>query len=813
MRLIVIASMLVLTSAIDAKAQATPTAPGEIRGSLSDSASGQPVTRGSITIRRQRDTSFVGGTLPKADGTFRVDGLLPGQYVLRFRAVGFAPVAKNDLVVTVDKPIVDVGALKLTYVATKLADQKIAAERDEEVLSPDRNSYSTKNMTTVAGGNALDVLRNIPLVDVDQTNKVSLRNNGNVVVQINGRSTPLKGEQLGTFLAQLPAHMVKNVEVATNPSAKDDPEGTAGIINIILKQDVEIGLSGGVNAGTATTGQMNLSGNIGKQQGKFTGFISGSLYSDRRKTYGSISRSNLLIPTPAFVETSLEGRQHPLGTGWNLRTEYRLNEIDAFTFDAFAYDGRFEGSSYSYYTNLDRDHTVTGLFNQFNDNASIFMSQDYDFAFRRQGKPNTQQITAEVEYSNSYNRNDLDLSVDVLQSDPVTPLDNPTERDRTYGRNPYLGTRFDYSLPVNKNTKFETGFKTINRKNRNDFTASYENPVTGDFELNPDRTTGIDYRENIASAYGLYSQRISKVQLQSGLRIEDANTHFIVPSLSKTFDKQYWSFYPSAVLSYNFSDLRQAKISYSRRVSRPDPYQLNPIVQKQDNRNITYGNPNLGAEYANSYDFSFQEGRKWGSVQLNTYLRLTDHAVRSIQTIDTTGVSVRTYENLASTKTVGSDLFVNYRNGPLQLYVNGSASRYTSDASNLSQNLSAHAILWSTRVNGTWKFSPLFDMQVGANYRPGFKTEGGSQRASASMNGSMRYKVWGDKGNISLRVADPFKLQKSGYRTANGSIVESSLRYNGSRALYLQVTRNFGQALRIKPRNDSDIPQAAPPPS
>jgi len=605
--------------------------------------------------------------------------------------------------------------------------------------------------------------------------------------------------------------MVKTVEVATNPSAKDDPEGTAGIINIILKQDVELGLSGGINAGTATTGQTNLSGNVGKQQGKFTGFISGSLYRDHRYSSGTISRTNLLIPTPAFVETNLLGSQHPMGTGGSLRTEYRLNERDAFTFDSYLYGGRFEGSSRSFYTNMDRDRVVTGAFNQFNQSASTYLSQDYDLAFRRQGKPNTPQLTAEIEYANNYNENNLDLSGVVLQSDSSTPSSILAERDHTLGRNPYLNAKLDYSLPINRNTKFETGSKAIWRRTRNDFTASYEDTASGVFEVNPDRATGIDYRENIVSVYGLYSQRIAKTQLQTGLRIEDANTHFVVKSLSQTFDREYWSFYPSMVLSYNFSDLRQAKVSYSRRVSRPDPYQLSPIVSKQDNRNIFHGNPNLGAEYANSYDLSLQEGRKWGSIQLNTYLRMTDHAVRSIQTIDSSGVTVRTFENLANTMTVGGDLNVNYRRGPLQLYVNGSAGRYKSDASNLSRNISAQDIVWSTRMNRTWKFSSLFDVQVFANYRAPFKTEGGSLRANANIAGSLRYKVWGDKGNISLRIADPFKLQKSGYRTANGSILESSERYNGSRAVYLTVNRNFGQALRLRPKNDPEIPQVGPP--
>jgi len=817
---LIITSGLLLIPAVGAKAQGAPTgAPpvatgvGEIRGRLTDSTSGQAVVSGSVTIRRQSDTSFVGGTLPKPDGTFRVDGLPPGRYTLRFRSLGFAPIARKDLVISADKPVVDVGTLQITVVATKLAGQEITAERDEQVLSPDRNSYSVKNMTAAAGGTAIDVLRNIPLVEVDGTNKVSLRSNSNVVVQINGRSTPLKGDQLGTFLAQLPAAMVKTVEVATNPSAKDDPEGTAGIINIILKQDVEVGLSGGVNAGTASTGQANLSGNIGKQQGKFTGFVSGNLYRDNRHTYGTISRTNLLIPVPVFVETSLAGAQHPLFGGGNMRTEYRLTDTDALTFDAYFFGGHFGNRSSSYYTDLDGARAVIGAFDQLNQQSSRNSSQDYDFAFRRQGKPNTPQLTAEVEYANNYNNNQADISGDIVQSDATTPASIPTEQDHTIGRYPYLNAKVDYSRPINPNTKLETGFKATRRNTTNDFTASYMDTTTGVLAVNPARTTGFDYRENIVGAYGLFSQRISKIQLQTGLRLEDAKTHFVLPATSQQFDKEYHSVYPSAILSYNFSDLRQVKLSYSRRVSRPDPYQLSPIEFKQDNRNVFRGNPNLGAEYTNSFDLALQDGHSWGSIQLSPYVRMTNHAVRNIQYIDANGITVRTFENVANTTTVGADLNLNYHQGPLQLYGGGSASHYRSDASNLSGNFSAQGIIWSVRANGTWKFSNLVDAQLYAQYRAPFNFEGGSQLALASVNTGMRYKIWGDQGNISLRVSDPFKLQRFGYRTDNGSVLEYASRYNGSRALYITVTRNFGQALKLRPKSDPEVPQTGPPPT
>ena len=811
-------ALLVLTAA-RANAQQTPagsptppTGVGQIEGRLADSASGAAVASGSVTVRRQRDTSFVGGALPKSDGTFRVDGLAPGQYTLRFRAIGYAPVTMDGLVVSADKPVLNVGTLKLSVVATKLADQEVKAERDEQQLSPDRNTYNVKNMSMATGGTAIDVLRNIPLVEVDGSNRVSLRSNGNVVIQINGRSTPLKGDQLAIFLAQLPSSMVKTVEVATNPSAKDDPEGTAGIINIILKQEVELGLSGGINAGTSSTGQVNLSGNIGKQQGKFTGFISGNLYRDNRRTSGTISRTNLVVPSPVFIETDLAGRQHPLNGGTTVRTEYRFNETDALTFDSFFFGGDFSGNNASYYTNLDGARAVIGAFNQFNENTSRYLSQNFDLAFRRQGKPNTPQLTMEVEYANNSNSGQNDRSGELVKADATTPASIPVEKDETDGRYPSWNAKMDYSWPIKPGSKLETGFKAIWRRQTNDITASYLNATTGEFEVNPDRTRGFDYSENIVGAYALYSQRISKIQLQAGFRLEDANTHFVLPSVSQRFDKEYWSKYPSAILSYNFTDLRQAKVSYSRRVSRPNPWQLSPIEFRQDNRNVFRGNPNLGAEYTNSFDFALQDGRKWGSIQISPYVRMTNHAVRDIQFIDTSGVFVRTFANVANTLTIGADLNVNYRRGPLQLYGGGSASRYKSDASNLAGNPSAQDIIWSSRVNGTWKFSTVFDVQVFANYRAAYKTEGGSQLANGNIAGSARYKIWGDKGNISVRVADPFKLQRYGYRTANGTVVEYSRRYNGSRAIFVTVTRNFGQALKLRPKSDPD-PQSAGPPT
>lgn len=820
MRSIFAAGLVLICAATGSGAQGGPparpiAAPGEIRGRLVDSVTRHPIGTGSIAVRRAGDSTFLNGALPKEDGSFRVDGLRPGRYSLRIRAIGFAPVVRNDVSVTADAPVVELGPIGLNAVAAKLDATQTVAEREEVVLAPDRTSYSVKNLPAASGGTAIDVLRNIPLVEVDGSNNVSLRGNGNVVVQINGRSTPLKGDQLGAFLAQLPAGTVKNVEVATNPSAKDDPEGTAGIINIVLNQEAQLGLSGGVNAGTASTGMVNASGNLGKQQGKLTLFASGSVYRDQRVTSGVISRTNLVVPVPAFTEANLAGKLSPISGGGTLRSEYRFTPRNTLSFDSFLYGGRFGGDQSSDYTDLDASRAIVGLFDQASSQTSRNLSQDFDLTFRRMGEKNQPLFSTELEYSNTDAHNDINLSGKVLQSDASTPSAIPTEHDRTVGRYPYLNWKADYTGQFGPTTKLELGVKGTRRTTTNDFDAAYLDSATHAFAADPARRTAFDYHEDIGAGYALLSNKLGNFQTQEGLRLEDAATYFDLTTIGQQYDRHYASAYPSAIVSYHFTPVRSARISYSRRVSRPNPYQLSPIEFHQDTRNVFRGNPALRAEYTNAIEGGYQESRSWGTIQVSPYIRSTDHAVRNIQFVDSTGVSVSTFDNVASTLTIGSDLNINAHTGPLQLGGGGSVYHYSSDASNLGGNLSANAMVWSARTNATWKFSPKADAQLFAFYRAPFATEGGSQIASVSMNLAGRYKVWGEQGNISLRVSDPFKLQKFGYRTANGSVVEYSERFFGTRAVFLTITRNFGQAIKLQPKQQDPDAQAqtGPPPA
>jgi ferric enterobactin receptor len=786
---------------------------GEIRGRVVETGSGRGLGTGSVTVRRDTDTSVVSAAQLGPDGSFQIDALPAGRYTVRVRALGFAPLVRSDVTIATEHPLVDLGTLGLSAVAIKLESQVVTAERQDVALSPDRNSYSTKNMTTATGGTAVEVLRNVPSVEVDGSNNVSLRGNTNVVVQINGRASPLTGEQLGQFLAQIPASAVERVEVSTNPSAKNDPEGTAGIINLVLKQQVDLGLSGGVTAGTGTTGQVNVSGNIGRQSGPLTLYLSASVYRDHRTVGGTSARTNLAVPIPAFVESRSDGTIQPRFQSMTFRSEYRFTERDALSADVMLSGGRFGRQNTAFYTDLNAARDVIGLFDQFNNQVYRSLSQDYAVAYRRTEGPSTTVLSTELRYSNSTAPSDNELFGVLLQPDTSTGSQMPPrEHDATFEHMPAWNVQTDYTHPFGSKTKLETGFKGTLRSNANGFTAAYLDSATGAYTPDVSRANAFDYQERIGAVYGVLSQQVGQVQAQGGLRLEEAATRFTLPTVGQAYDNRYASAFPSAIISYNLTEMRQVKLSYSRRISRPSPWQLSPIASRSDARHEFRGNPTLHPEYTDALELGLQETRTWGSVQLNPYLRKTANAVRYIQTVDSTGVSLSTFDNVASTLVAGSDLNVTYHQAALTVFGGGSVYRYSSDASNLAGNLSAHSVVWSTRANVTWKLSPIADLQAFANYRGPYAKEGGSQMAFVYMNLALRRKLWSDQGSLTLRVADPFNLVTYGYRTADGRVIELSRQHFGQRGLFLTISRNFGQELKLRPRQQDAEPQGSPQP-
>lgn len=788
---------------------------GVIRGILTDRA-GQPVTSGSVTVRRAQDTSFAGGAIPAANGHFIVEGLSPGRYQLRVRAIGFGVIDRHDLAITASAPSLDLGTLVLERVTVTLDRQVIAAERNDVILAPDRNIYSVKNMPAVAGGTAIDVLRATPGVEVDANDQVSLRGNPNVVVYLNGRPSPLRGEQLAQFLKQIPANTLDRLEVTTSPSAKVDPEGTAGIINIVLKQDIEVGLSAAINVAAGSTGMMNASGNVARQQGRWKWYVSPFLSRDARSNRQSLDRENLLAG-PALVTSRTTGAIHPRGGGATVRTEYKLTDRDLLSLDASTYQSRFRNESQTDWVNADASGAPLGRFAQNTEFSTRASFSDAWLTWRRMTKDQQVPASMELRWNDSPNTLRILSASSIEQEDPsIADVEEGLLRQRTASSTPTVVWQGDWFRQFGTVVKLEGGAKATWRRTESDGGA-WRQPSGQAEQPIEDRTIESRYREDFQAVYGVLSERAGKWTLQQGLRVENTDTRLSARSAAQgaapVVAQHYLSPFPSAVASYAFSDTRSVRASYSRRISRPYAGSVTPLSYRMNQRTVTSGNPELRPEYTDALELTWQDAFRWGTVQVEPYLRRTNDAVRWLRRVNDAGVSITTPTNMARIDLSGVDVTLGLRRGGAQANLTGSLYHYRSRADTLPSIYSARASWWGVRANGSWRVQKATTLQLNSFYRPSRRVEAGTTRPLGYLNGGIRRTFAEGKGSVNLSITDPFNWQQFRSTFTDGRVSDFTVFRTESRTVSLSVSRSFGQQVRIRGRAGQDDATTAPPPT
>jgi outer membrane receptor protein involved in Fe transport len=758
--------------------------------------------------------------MTRPDGSFTVEGLRPGRYYARASYVGYTPLKTAAVSVGAPGASVELGALKLAADAVALEGIQVTGERRDVRLAPDRNTYAVRDMpAATTGGTAVDVLRNVPSVEVDGSNNVSLRGNQNVVVQINGRPTPMRGEQLGNFLAQLPANMVEKVDVIPNPSAKYDPEGMAGIINIALKQNTDLGTSGGLTVGGGSTGQVNASGNLGYQKGALTLFGSYGFMNDHRETTGYTNRQILGETTLpyTYLYQDASGTMSPLSNSFNGSAEYELGERDALSSNLIVNQRRFERSSDNFNRQLDASLDPLALARQTNEGTSDGQMFDWTLQYKHTVQPQLNEWSTEVRYNRS-----SDSNVNLLTDQPLTFQEQPagaTPALHSNDTDSHTGNwtlQSDLTRMLGERTKLETGYKGTLRRMDNDLAVADYSYDLGAYVPDLAQSNAFEYRELVNAVYGVLSQNVGKFDLQGGLRLEKASSNFDLRTTDEAYDNDYSSFFPSALAAYNLDDSKQLKLSYSKRIERPDTRQLNPFAFYEDQLNVFRGNPRLQPEYTHAFEAGYQQSFEHGSLQLTPFYRHTVDAVRRIRSLEESGVSVTTFENVATSNSYGADVTGSLRLGPLNGFGGFSAFKQVTDGSNLTTDVSNSAFGWSARANAGWKLSPKLDAQGFFMYRAPMNTEQGRISAMSFLSVGLRQKLVGDRASVSLRVMDPFNTMGFGSVTEDPAFYLETQRKFGARGVYLSFNYNFGKAPRLRqqrpeqpqvPQDETGMPQ------
>lgn len=789
-----------------------PAAVGVIRGTVA-TETGQPIAAASVTVRSAKDSALVTGALTTAEGRFRIPGLAPGAYVMRVSQLGYRAQTLPPVTLTAAAAEVDVGAVRLVASPVELQGIEATAARQGVVMTADRTIYRTKEMPVASTGKAVDVLRGIPELEVDVNGKVTLRGNASVAIHLNDRPAPMRGEQLQQFLQQLPGNTIERVEVIPNPSARYDPEGLGGIVNIVLKSGVDLGLSGSVTANGSTRGQTGLSTRLAYQKGRATFFGGAGLMFYRMSISSHDLRENLLTEPLSWLDlTTAASMRQRFGMG-DGTLEYKLDKKTTAWLSATAYPGSYHNDSDLGYLWLDSLQLPTSRYGRLTANGTGTWSANFVLGMRRQMQPQRHEWSLELRRNGNASNGDgrwtqqpLTLEGDTAEPPSLTLNDAHSDYHEWVGR-------ADYTHPLGKKARAELGAQANERRNAS---ANIMDSFAPGVTALPLTSTNMGYvqREELTSGYLTLVVPVRKLSLQGGLRGERARTTFEVTRTGQSYPNDYTSLFPSASALYDFGRGRQVRIAYSKRVDRPYAYYLNPDVPATDPFNRYMGNPYLHPRYTHSVSAEMSLTKANLTWRLAPYFRRTANDWDNIKSVDSLGVSTVTWANIRSVDSYGASFTTSLRQTKRLggfASVNGYSMVY--DAPGLSAGYAQRHFYMSANANASVKATKTLDAQLMLMYMPPRDLPQGRISSIVYSNLGLRQKL-GAKGTANLTIMDPFSIYRYKVTTRDESHVQTSRSSIRMRSLSLSLSYAFGrppQSARKPGQDDQQPPQPQQP--
>ncbi len=768
--------LFVFSSFIGGNAQtaAKPTFMGSVKGKIIDQATQESVPYASIVIKSKADGSIITGGITNDNGNFEVKDI-PGQPIIfEVQYIGYE-LHSQDLLLTKLNNNINLDTIAIKEEAEALDGITIVAERSTIEQKIDRKIINVGKDLTTAGASAADIMVNVPSVDVDQNGNLSLRGNDNVRVLIDGKPTNISSDQL---LKQIPSTSIKKIELITNPSAKYNPEGMSGIINIVLHKSAKIGFNGSANLGLTQgektrfnssldlnyrTGKVNIYGNYGNNLGK--NILNGEIF--RSEENSDQIWENLSDNTSHLFKVGLD---------------YYLDDNNTISFYTTqnVFDGEETGSTDIIYNDNDIPNLKQTLLN-LNDNNSSTYNFDYKHNFKKDGQT--------IEFETDYNVFNGDINTDfgfIGGGSAFSSYEDAIDNERNN-----LTVNLDYVDPLSETTKLELGSEARLRRTDNEYLTTNDNFNDSSFV----------YDMDIYSLYGTYSQNFSKWSYQIGARLESYDISGSFNQAGEANQKitdNIFSVYPSAFLKYipNEEDEKNAyQISFSRRVDRPSENQVNPIRAWSTPRITSQGNPNLNPQFTNSIEFNYIRKLGKGSITTGVFYRLIEDEINRIgfdDPADPTKI-ILSYDNYDNNSAYGFEISASYK-FTSWWSVNSSFDFYSQTQKGVVEEeaLEVDNLLYNFRMSHSFKATKnltfqLFGLYRGASENLQFKVDD-----FYFVNAGGRYNFMDGKGTLSLNFNDIFKTQRWGF---NG---ERPLRQIGeftwdSRTVYLGLSYRFGQ--------------------
>jgi outer membrane receptor protein involved in Fe transport len=776
---------------------------GIIKGVVMDSSAGTPLSFANVTLHNANDSVYISGTSSGTNGEFIIHNVTEGNYLLKISYIGYTNKYLNGLKLQKDKREVNAGVVMLNKTALELSAANVVGERVSEELHLDKKVINVSQDINSAGGTALDVLQNQPSVRVDPDGTVYLRGSSNFTVLVNGKPSALQGSDA---LRQIAANMIDNIELITNPSAKYDAEGSAGIINLNLKKQTEYSISGIANANSGTKDKyngdftlnynvngMNLTGGLDYRNNSF--FNNQDIDRTSSSPAGSVyNESDLFIKD--------KRRQYSGRAG----VDYTFNEKNSLSLNLSG--GSIEVDRYL--SNKVRNYAFSGtVFSHSVNSMDIPISYiNSSFNYNHKFNPGVNDLMLEITYSK------IDLPSEQETNEYLTDVSfderNPEPRRTFFGNDAGRDegrAKLNYTHKINPNSTFETGLQSnVNYRTFDVVNKLYDWSISG-YVIDNNLTNDFRMWSNVYSGFATYSNQLYDFNFQLGLRGEYMYRLLEQKTLGSDYKFEKMDYFPSFSVSRKIAD-HQVQLSYSRRINRPNENLLNPFPFYSDTYLSSSGNPQLLPEYINSLELNYQ--KMFGSVftSVQTYYRSSTNSLLQKITVDGNGRLYSIFGNFAETNTYGSEISSSFSLFQILKFdpsVNLYGTELNGDVDGL--KVDRKFFNWTARLNTTVTITPDTRFQLSGNYFARIIDAQSEIKPFLMMNASVRQDFMDKKFSVTLQARNFLRTSIINV-TSTGTNYLSTIQAKGEiPVVSLMLSYNFNNFKRPqRPTDNIDVP-------
>lgn len=785
--------ILFLSCLLPLTAAAQNTSNGSVTGSIIDETTKLPVEYANVGLYHTADSSLVKGVVSaKKSGVFEIAGLNDGAYYLRITRLGYRVKKTSSFKIDAGNAHPALGAIAMAEKMVTLDEVLVTGRKELQNNSIDRKVYNVDQDVMSKSGSASEVLQNIPSVQIDIDGNVSLRGSADVMILINGKNSSMMDRNRAEALQQLNAGDIERVEVITNPSSKFQPDGTSGIINIVLKKNTATGLNGSVSVNVGNQNRYNGSIRLNYHPGAFNFYGGYSFRHDNRHRNMSITvgqRDSAGILTN--YREDLTSVSSPISHSVNLG------------FDADAGDGTSFGASGNYWhnnftatdhaVNVYQDSTGTQMQGFDRDRYDNEFQEDYGFRFYVQHQYPEKDKTLRLDYSFAGHPEQEDNHFTNINWFPPAPSQfNNTQIHPLTNRNQLS---VDFSDPLDEHSKLEAGY--AGQDNHNDFNYLITTFDTAQSALITDlsKTSRFKYDEIINAVYVTYEHSFGAFGMLAGVRAEQEHSIANMVTTDSVITRNYFNFYPTVHLSYKIADEHEFQLSYSRRVHRPQTEDLNPFPEYRDPRNPVAGNAGMLPEYIHSVEFGYSYQNEVISFIPSIYYRYISNRFTRVYTALDDSTLLMTQTNLANNQTGGLEIILGANLGEV-FSSHASVNIYSDqvDASNLGYGTSSTVVSWNGALSLSAHITKQTMLQMNANYNGYRMTPQGQTLPSFVVNMGGRQEFLENKLFLTLTVSDIFHSFKRQSTVNTAMLNRTWVDSRDGGVIYVGLAYNFGIA-------------------